>query len=317
MNWRSVFFTNYEYYGERTSNVTTVGPIRVVQLPVDTVELYGAFSADCLRLLTGSDGFNPRVQVWDLNTEKCLHTLFGHIEPITAVTWSNNQNLVASGSHDGAVRIWDVKTGVCSHLFAHRRYVRSLEFSFDGVHLLVGVGDGTICLWELPAGILVRKFTGHSDGVYHAVFDPRQVRVLSGSRDGTIRLWDLHSGKELLVFSATGPHIQCVACHPLKPIFLSSSDDIRQWDSESGECLRTLRGHDSTTRSVAWSPSCRSILSASHDRTVRIWDVETGIENFLLEGHKECVVNASWATESTVCSLDSSGVVCLWNLATS
>ena len=278
--------------------------------------MYGAFSADCSRLLTGCDGSHRRVQVWDLNTEKCLHTLSGHIEPITAVTWSKNQNLVASGSHDGAVRIWDVKTGVCYHLFAHRRSVRSVEFSVDGVHLLVGVGDGTICLWDLRAGVLVRKFIGHSDGVYHAVFDPRQVRVLSGSRDGTIRLWDLHSGKGLKVFSAIGPHIQCVAWHPLKPTFLSSSNDIRQWDSESGECLRTLRGHDSTTRSVAWSPSCRSILSASHDRTVRIWDVETANEDFLLEGHKECVVNATWATESMVCSCDSSGVVCFWNLPT-
>jgi WD40 repeat protein len=293
----------------------TVFPQRVIHLPVDTVELYGTFNDDCSCLLTGSDGPMPQVQVWDLSTEKCLRSLFGHIEPITALAWSKNQVWVASGSQDGAVRIWNLKTGLCCHLFQHRSSVRSVEFSLDGMHVLAGVGDGTISLWDLRAGLLVRVFKGHSDGIYHAVFDSHQRRVLSGSRDGTVRLWECHSGNCLLKFGGAESHIQCVAWHPFDPAFLSCSNEIRLWNAESGKCLETLRGHDDTIRSVAWSPSCSSILSASHDRTVRIWCAERINEKCRLVGHRACVVTASWKTESTVYSCDSSGAVCCWSLA--
>jgi WD40 repeat protein len=276
--------------------------------------MYGAFSPDGTRLLTGVDGHRPCAQIWDLDTGKSLWILKGHIEPIIAVTWSKDQNLVASGSHDGVVRVWDANSGLCLRIFEHQTYVRSVEFSPDNMSLLVGLGDGTIWLWELKDGLRLRKLTGHSDGVYHAVFHSSRLRVLSGSRDGTIRLWDLKSGKCLRVFGKEVSHIQCIAWHPTTPNFLSSSTKIQMWNSVTGECQKVWRGHDATTRAVAWSPSSRSVLSASHDRTVRIWNVETFTEVFILKGHAESVVAATWVNESMLCSCDSSGFVCFWNL---
>jgi WD40 repeat protein len=69
-----------------------------------------------------------------------------------------------------------------------------------------------------------------------------------------------------------------------------------------------IRGHRDTIRSVAWSHDQRHILSASHDRSVRIWESETGRCIEVLKGHEECVVNAVWAVDrGSVLSCDSSG----------
>ncbi len=83
----------------------------VLQLPVETEEMYGAFSPDRTRLLTGGDGAVPKVQIWDVKNGNCVETLRGHAGPIGAVAWTKDQRWVASGAFDQCVRLSDVGSG--------------------------------------------------------------------------------------------------------------------------------------------------------------------------------------------------------------
>jgi WD40 repeat protein len=148
--------------------------------------------------------------------------------------------------------------------------VRSVTFSRSGDWLLSGSGDGVVRLWDLLAGTVLRRFEGHQDGVYHAVFDRGETRALSGGRDRSIRLWDLSTGSCLRAIHDRGAHVQCLAWHSDQRRFVSCAGDIRLWDSETGECLRVYDGHTDTIQSVVWSHDGQEILSASHDGTVRI-----------------------------------------------
>ena len=214
---------------------------RVLHLQVETEEMYGVFSPDRSRLLTGGDGANPKVHVWDVETGRCLRVLNGHKEPVAALCWAEDQRLVASGAFDREVRLWDVASGECLLALAgHRSYVRSVDFSQSRERLLSGSGDGVVRLWELATGKMLQQFQGHRDGVYHAVFDASQTRVLSGGRDRTIRLWEASTGRCLQLIDAKGAHVQCLAWHSDQRRFLSCAGDIRLWDSESGECLRVF-----------------------------------------------------------------------------
>src|SRR5262249_50051812 len=64
---------------------------RVFSLPVKTHEMYGAFRS---RLLSGGDGANPEVHIWDVETGNSLRVFNGHKQPVAALAWTEDQRLV-------------------------------------------------------------------------------------------------------------------------------------------------------------------------------------------------------------------------------
>lgn len=222
----------------------TVGRNGAFQLPVETTEMYGVFSPDRSRLLTGGDGREPKVHIWDVETGNALQVFTGHREPVAALAWAADQRWVASGAFDRCVRVWDVGSGECLRVLdGHRSYVRSVDFSRSREQLLLGSGDGVVRLWELSSGKRLQEFRGHTDGVYRAIFDASQTRILSGGRDRTIRLWEVSSGRCLRVIDApgvhvgarvgarVGGHVQCLVWHSDGTRFLSCAGELRLWDS--------------------------------------------------------------------------------------
>ena len=85
--------------------------------------------------------------IWTTTGRK-LHSLEGHTDRLRTVCFSPDNNLLATGSEDRTVRIWEVESGKCLQVlagFAER--VWSVAFAPDGT-LACGCEDGTIWLWE-------------------------------------------------------------------------------------------------------------------------------------------------------------------------
>jgi WD40 repeat protein len=57
------------------------------------------------------------------------------------------------------------------------------------------------------------------------------------------------------------------------------------WDAESGQEMRSFKGHASLLQSVALSPDGQRLVTGSRDFTVKVWDVESGEELLMLKGH--------------------------------
>ena len=82
-----------------------------------------------------------------------------------------------------------------------------------------------------------------------------------------------------------------------------------------GEALFTLDGHGGWVRSVCFSPDGRRLASGSFDRTVRLWDVETGACVRTLEGHGDVVYSVCFSPDGRmVASGNSDETVRLWLL---
>src|SRR5260370_39751336 len=101
--------------------MTTVGRNGAFQLPVQTTEMYGAFSPDRSRLLTGGDGPDPKVHIWDVETGNSLQVFTGHKQPVAALAWAEDQRAIATGAFERRVRVWEVGSGKRIRVLDDRR----------------------------------------------------------------------------------------------------------------------------------------------------------------------------------------------------
>ena len=139
--------------------------------------------------------------------------------------------MLASGSGDDTVRLWDVGTGTLQNtLTGHTSLVYSVAFSPDGTMLASGGRDDTVRLWDVATGTL-RNTLQHTSIVWSVAFSPDGTMLASGSGDNTVRLWD----------------------------------------ATTGNLTNTLTGHTAPVRSVAYSPDGSTLASGSGDGTVLLW----------------------------------------------
>jgi WD40 repeat protein len=115
----------------------------------------------------------------------------GHSDWVQSVAFSPNGQLLASGSEDHTIKLWDSRTGeLCQTLKGHSNAVRSVTFSPNGRLLASGSGDDTIKLWDSSTGELRQTIEGHPSLVQSVAFSPNSQLLTSGSMDHTINLWD-------------------------------------------------------------------------------------------------------------------------------
>ncbi|KAF2729085.1 WD40 repeat-like protein [Polyplosphaeria fusca] len=191
----------------------------------------------------------------------CLSTLEGHSSTVSSVAFSHDSTLLASASHDGTVRVWEVGSGECvSTLEGHSDWVSSVAFSHDSTLLASASHDCTVRVWEVGSGECVSTLEGHSDWVRSVAFSYDSTLLASASHDCTVRVWEVGSA---FSYDST--------------LLASASHDctVRVWEVGSSEYVSTLEGHSSWVTSVAFSHDSTLLASASYDRTIKVWDARS------------------------------------------
>ncbi|MEH2047023.1 serine/threonine-protein kinase [Nostoc sp.] len=211
-----------------------------------------------------------------------------------------NRGILASGSWDNTIKLWDVNTGKeIRTLTGHANWVNSVTFSPDGKFLASGSADCTIKLWQVNTGIEIQTFTGHSDPVSSVAYFPRtpvtnsQERqlVASGSGDNTIKLWHVNTGRNIYTLTGHSFFVNCIAFSKNGEIIASGSGDntIKLWHVNTGKEIRTLIGHSDSVWSVAFSQDGQFLASGSWDNTIKLWHIHSGREISTLTGHSNYV----------------------------
>lgn len=266
------------------------------------------FSAAGILLVSGSD--DRSIKLWEVaggkpqraervHQGRLLKTLQGHTNGVWSVKFSPDGTLLASGSVDQTVRLWDVATGECLNILeGHTNWVRSVKFSPDGTLLASGSYDQTVRLWDVCTGQLLHTLEGHTSGVWSVDFSPDGLLLASGSYDQTVRLWNVHTGELLNTLTGHTHGVWAVGFQPILNyrqssiasltgaatgkehglLLASGSYDqtIKLWDIYTGQVLHTLQGHTSWVWSVKFSPDGNTLASSSSDETIKLWDVQTG-----------------------------------------
>ncbi|EUC67566.1 vegetative incompatibility protein HET-E-1, partial [Rhizoctonia solani AG-3 Rhs1AP] len=188
------------------------------------------------------------LKLWDIHTGMTApHEFEGQAEAaiLHAITISPDDTLVAVGSNDLTIRVWNVLTGklVCQPLRGHRGLVRCLGFSPDGAQLCSGSDDATVVVWDIDAGSMVGQlYTGHTRAVISIAFSPDAAYIASSSADCTIRIWNTPIGALVHTLNVHNASVSSVTFSPDGSFVVSGSIDgsVLKWDVRAGTCLGIL-----------------------------------------------------------------------------
>jgi F-box/WD-40 domain protein MET30 len=165
-------------------------------------------------------------------------------------------------------------------LVGHTNGVTCLQFR-DNI-LATGSYDSTVKIWDIESGEVIRTLTGHTLGVRCLQFDDHQLA--SGSLDGTVKIWDWRTGQ--LIKNLRGPTKGVISVHFDGHYLCAGSMDtyLYVWNNITKRSTR-FSGHTDFVNSVKVDCASRTVLSASDDCTVRLWDLDTGETLRVFDGH--------------------------------
>ena len=263
------------------------------------------------------------IWIYDVRPDKEieLFLITGHTRTVRTVAYSTRLPIIASGSDDNTVKIWDRISG--EHkitLNGHTDGVTSVAFSPDGNTLASGSWDNTVRMWDATTGEQKTTLNGHTDRITSVAFSPDGNTLASGSWDNTVHIWDATTGEQKTTLNGHTDRISAVAFSPDGDTFATGSDDqtIRLWKTIDLKHVTTLKGHAEEIYSIAFSPDSNTIATGSADNTVRLWNVNTGIHKTTLNRHSDDISTIAFSPDGKTIATGSpeDQTVRLWDAQT-
>lgn len=260
------------------------------------------------------------VRVWR-EEGKLLHLAWqAHSETIRVLAFSPNEDTLATGSWDGVVKLWDIRSGTLlwTHWFSDN--IESLAFAPDGRTLASGGDDAIIQILDTHKGTQLQTLSNHKGPVFALAWSPDGSLLASGGVDQAIQLWELAERQSGTVIRTLTGHTNWVlglAFAPDGALLASGSWDgtVKLWDVTSGSLHQTLMGHTDRVRKVAWSPDGRLLASSGFDQTICLWDAAKGNYRTKLYGHTAGVYDLAFTPDShSLLSSSEDGTLRVWNI---
>ncbi|HUG35277.1 MAG TPA: hypothetical protein VMJ90_10950, partial [Anaerolineales bacterium] len=242
----------------------------------------------------------------------------GHTETVTSVAFSPDGKILASGSADDNILLWDMDTSqLIGQLPGHKDDVSSLAFSPDGKILASGSADATIALWDVEELQRIAHLKEHTSYVSSVAFSPDGKILASGGYDNTIIFWDVETGQLLDQLKEQSSYVSSIAFSPDGSILASAGGDqaINVWSVDSFRLIGRLPIEISSVSSVAISPDSQILASANSDYTISLWDLNSLEPIGVLEGHTSFINSIAFKPDSRILASGSyDNTIILWNV---
>ncbi|KAK4337249.1 hypothetical protein RND71_043718 [Anisodus tanguticus] len=188
-----------------------------------------------------SAGLDRNIFLWDVNTLTALtasnntvttSSLTGNKDSIYSLAMNSNGSIIASGSTEKKIRLWDPRTTQkLMKLKGHSDNVRSLILNKDGTQCLSASSDGTVRLWSIGQQRSIAVIRVHTDGVWTLQTNDNFSVVYSAGRDKRIVMTDLSNTENgLIVCEETAPVLRMLTLPNNKSMWISTTDsNVKKW----------------------------------------------------------------------------------------
>jgi WD40 repeat protein len=245
--------------------------IRIKQSPFNTNNTNTNYVATC--------SIDETVKIWDVSSLfdwTLIRTYSQHSSAVLALEWLDNETLASAGETDTTIKLWSMATGQTKRTIQTNGYVFSLKMLNTNIHLVTGLGNGDINIYNINDGNLVSSLKGHTSDVRDLVQISDEL-LASSSSDKTVRIWNLTNN--MCKFILTGHKNWVRGLKQITPSILASGSGdgtIKLWDITSGQLIRTLTGHRS---GIWWSIDLinngQTLVSGSFNAEIKLWNWST------------------------------------------
>jgi periodic tryptophan protein 2 len=251
-----------------------------------------------------------------------IHTLsVGHGQFIKTCVLNTTGEWLAIGcptSQSLCVWEWRSETYVLKQR-GHAYGMRCMAYSPDGIVICTGGEDGKLKLWNATSGFCyVTMDKSHTAPITAVTFSNPSV-VISASLDGTVRAHDLHRYRSFRMLTTPTPvQFLSVAVDPAGEIVTAGSADpfhVYAWNLQTGKLLDVFTGHTGPVCDMAFLSNGGTLVSASWDGTVKLWDLYKGnVPTESLQHTSDVVCVACRPDGKELCTGTIGGLLSFWNV---
>ncbi|CAK9252808.1 unnamed protein product [Sphagnum jensenii] len=254
--------------------------------------------------------------------------LVGHRGPVTSIAVHPLYTLMATGSEDTIIKIWDYDSAQCERsLKGHTGPVTGLCYDSSGNFLASCSADMSAKIWDMCSFSCIKTLRGHDHSISSIRYSINNECLYTCSRDQSIKCWETSSGFCVKTLLGHTDWVKCIAVSLDGSLLASGGSDhyVIVWRLAGGQILQTLRGHEHVVESVCFgkrpadgsaivsrsifsnsnsnntingssnnnnvtiSQESDYLVSGSRDKSIRLWDVLSGNCLTILSSHDSWV----------------------------
>jgi hypothetical protein len=233
---------------------------------------------------------------------------------ISALATSADGTLVAGAAADGAVRLWDGRTGASmgAPLKRYEDRVLAVAIAPGGKSLASGRADSFIVLWDAVTHDYSNTLRGHQ-GPVNVVAYRDENTLISGGDDTRVLVWNTQkTSPERTLGRHDGP-VRAIAVSPDRKTIVTGAEDghIIAWDFEAGSARWTSQ-QDGAILAVAVSADGKLAASGGKDGVIRFWDIASGAAKQTLSGDGSAITSLALTSRGLVAG-SANGKVMVWD----